>query len=167
MAEATLGRDVKGQARQPDPVYAPPMKSTTILKRTLLLTSACGLFLAATPPLRAADRMQPGKWEFTMTSNGTSSTLSHCVDAEEAAGVNGDAKAARAHAEKKAKGRCTIKSYDIQRNTVTYSLVCGDRTIDSTATFHGDSSEGTLKTTTADGKVDTKTVKARRLGACP
>ncbi|HEV7507386.1 MAG TPA: DUF3617 family protein [Thermoanaerobaculia bacterium] len=110
--------------------------------------------------------MAPGKWEFTMTSNGVSSTLNHCIDAEEAGGVNGDAKTARAYAEKKAKGRCTIKSYDIQGNTVTYSLVCGDRTIDSSTTFHGNSSEGTLKTTTADGKVDTKTVKARRLGAC-
>lgn len=143
------------------------MKSKKILRQILLLSSICGLAVAATPSLRAADRMQTGNWEFTMTSNGASTTLSHCVDAEEAGGVNGDAKAARAHAEKKAKGRCTIKSYDIQGNTVTYSLVCGDRTIDSTATFHGDSSEGTLKTTTADGKVDIKTVKARRLGACP
>jgi uncharacterized protein DUF3617 len=142
------------------------MKSKTILKRTLLLTSVCGLIIVATPPLRAADRMQPGKWEFTMTSNGTSSALNHCIDAAEAAGVNGDVKAARAAAEKKAKGHCTIKSYDIQGSTVKYSLACGDRTIDSTTTFHGDSSEGVLKTTTADGKVDTKTVKARRLGPC-
>jgi hypothetical protein len=57
--------------------------------------------------------------------------------------MNGDTKTARAFAEKKAKGRCTIKSYDIQGDTVKYALVCGDRTIDSSTTFHGDTSEGT------------------------
>jgi hypothetical protein len=143
------------------------MKSTAILKRTLLLTSACSLFLASTPPLHAADRMQPGKWEFTMTGDGAPRTFSKCMPQDQANEVNGDAKTARAYAEKKAKGRCTIKSYDIQGDTVKYSLACGDRTIDSTATFHGGtSSEGILKTTTADGKVNTRTVKAHRVGAC-
>jgi len=74
---------------------------------------------------------------------------------------------ARGFAEKRAKGRCTIKSYDIQGNTVKYALICGDRTIESATTFTGDTSEGTQTTTTADGKVDTRTIKARRLGACP
>ncbi len=147
-------------------MYAPGMKSTTLLKRTLLLISLCSLLLAATPPLRAADRMAAGKWEFTMTGNGESRTFSQCMTQDQANEMNGDAKAARAYAEKRAKGKCTIKSYDIQGDTVKYSLACGDRTIDSTSTFHGDTSEGTLRTTTADGKVDTRTVKARRLGAC-
>jgi hypothetical protein len=143
------------------------MKSTTILKRTLLFTAVCGLFLTATPPLQAADRMQPGKWEFTMTGNGELRTFSQCMTQDQANEANGDTKTARAYAEKKAKGRCTIKSYDIQSDTVKYSLACGDRTIDSTTTYHGgNTSEGVLKATTADGKVDTKTVKARRLGAC-
>jgi hypothetical protein len=148
-------------------VYAAGMKSTMILKRTLLLTSACGLLLAASP-LRAADRMAAGKWEFTMTGQGESRTFSQCMMPDQANEVNGDTKTARAYAEKKAKGRCTIKSYDIQGDTVKYSLACGDRTIDSTTTFHGgNASEGVLKTTTADGKVDTKNIKARRVGACP
>jgi len=144
------------------------MKSTTLLKRTLLLTSACGLFLAATPPLRAADRVTAGKWEFTMTGDGEPRTFSQCMTQDKANEVNGDTKTARAYAEKHAKGPCTIKSYDIQGDTVKYSLACGDRTIESTTTYHGgNSSEGTLKTTTADGKVNTRTVKAHRLGACP
>ncbi len=141
------------------------MKSPTILKRTLLLTSLCGLILAATP-LRAADRLQPGKWEFSMTGDGAPRTFSQCMTPDQANEMNGDTKTARAAAEKKAKGNCKIKSFDIQGNTVTYSLACPDRTMDSTTTFHGDSSEGTLKVTTADGKVNTRTVKARRLGAC-
>lgn len=144
------------------------MKSTTILKRTLLLISLCGFVLAATPTLHAADRMQPGKWEFTMTGDGAPRTFSQCMTQDQANEANGDAKTARAYAEKKAKGRCTVKSYDIQGDTVKYSLACGDRTIDSSTTFHGGtSSEGVLKTTTADGKVNTRTVKAHRLGACP
>jgi len=144
------------------------MKSTTILKPTLFLIALCGLFLAAAPPLQAADRMQPGKWEFTMTGDGAPRTFSQCMTQDQANEANGDAKTARAYAEKKSKGRCTVKSYDIQGDTVKYSLACGDRTIDSTTTFHGgNSSEGVLKTTTADGKVSTRTVKAHRLGACP
>jgi hypothetical protein len=142
------------------------MKFTATLKRTLLLISICGLILAATPPLRAADRMAAGKWEFTMTGDGAPRTFSQCMTPDQANEMNGDTKTARAFAEKRTKGKCTIKSYDIQGDTVKYSLSCGDRTIDSTTTFHGDSSEGTLKATTADGKVDTRIVKARRLGAC-
>jgi hypothetical protein len=92
--------------------------------------------------------------------------MSQCMTSDQANEMNGDTKTARAFAEKRTKGRCTIKSYDVQGNTVSYSLVCGGRTIDSTTTFIGDKSEGTLKTTTADGAVDTKIVKARRLGAC-
>src|SRR6476646_5931221 len=98
------------------------MKSTTLLKRTLLLTSACGLFLAATPPLRAADRMQPGKWEFTMTGDGEPRTFSQCMTQDKANEVNGDTKTARAYAEKHAKGPRTNKTYDIQGDTETYSL---------------------------------------------
>jgi hypothetical protein len=143
------------------------MKSTISLKRTLLLSSICGLLLAATPPLWAADRMAAGKWEFTMTGDGESRTFSQCMMPDDANQANGDTKTARAYAEKKTKGRCTIKSYDIQGDTVKYSLACGDRTIDSTTTYHGgNTSEGVLKATTTDGKVDTRTVKARRLGPC-
>ena len=144
------------------------MKSTVIIKRTLLLTSLCALLLAAATPLWAADRMAAGKWEFTMTGDGESRTFSQCMTPDDANQANGDTKTARAYAEKKTKGRCTIKSYDIQGDTVKYSLACGDRTIESSATYHGgNTSEGVLKTTTADGKVDTRTIKARRLGPCP
>ena len=100
-----------------------------------------------------------GQWE--------SRIAEQCITPDQANEMNGDTKTARAFAEKRAKGRCTIKSYDIQGNTVKYALLCGDRTIESTTTFTGDTSEGTQTTRTADGKVDNRTVKARRLGACP
>ncbi len=68
-------------------------------------------------------------------------------------------------AEKKAEGRCTVKSFTAAGSTVEYALACGERTIRSKTVFHGDTSEGTL-TTTMDGKAVTTEVKARRLGAC-
>jgi hypothetical protein len=142
------------------------MKAETILERTVLCTAVCGLLLTATTPLRAADRMAAGQWEFTLTGNGETRTMKQCMTADQANEMNGDTNTARAFAEKRNNGRCTIQSYDVQGNTVKYSLLCAGRTIESSTTFTGDTSEGTL-TTTANGKVDTRTVKARRLGACP
>jgi len=138
-----------------------------VLERSVLLTAVCVLLFAGTLSVSAADRMSAGQWEFTMTGPDGSRTMKQCMTPDQANEMNGDTKTARGFAEKRTKGRCTIKSYDIQGNTVKYSLVCGDRTIDSRTTFTGDTSEGTLTTTTADGKVDLKSVKARRLGACP
>jgi hypothetical protein len=47
-----------------------------------------------------------------------------------------------------------------------FTMTCGDRTIRSTSTYHGDRYEGVLKTKTATEETTTE-VKARRLGACP
>jgi len=143
------------------------MKVTTMIKQTLLFTAICALFLAGALSVRAAERMAAGQWEFTLTGNGDSRVMKQCITQDQANEMNGDTATARGFAEKRAKGRCTIKSYDIQGNTVKYALICGDRTIGSATTFTGDTSEGTQTTTTADGKVDTRTIKARRLGACP
>jgi hypothetical protein len=142
------------------------MKAMHSLERTVLFTAVCGLLLAVTLPLRAADRMAAGQWEFTLTGDGESRTMKQCMTPDQANEMNGDTRSARAFAEKRNNGRCTIQSYDVLGNTVKYSLLCAGRTIESSTTFTGDTSEGTL-TTTANGKVDTRTVKARRLGACP
>jgi hypothetical protein len=143
------------------------MKVTTMLKQNFLFTSICALVLAGALSVRAAERMTAGQWEFTLTGDGESRTMEQCVTPDQANEMNGDTRTARTFAEKRAKGRCTIKSYDIQGNTVKYALICGDRTIESATTFTGDTSAGTQTIRTADGKVDTQTVKARRLGACP
>jgi len=115
------------------------MKVTTMIKQTLLFTSICALLLAGALSVRAAERMAAGQWEFTMTGTGEPRILKQCITPDQANEMNGDTTTARAFAEKRAKGRCTT----------------------------GDTSEGTQTTTTADGKVDTRTIKARRLGACP
>jgi len=114
----------------------------------------------------AADRMQPGQWAFTTTTDGVSRSFKQCVNAEEALSANGDTKTARAAAEKKAgASSCVIKAYDVNGATVTYTIECRGSLIESTQTYHGDSSEGILKSTRA-GKKATTAVKGRRIGAC-
>jgi len=147
-------------------MYALAMRSSKLPGQVVLFGSVCGLLFAVTVAVRAADRMAPGQWEFTLTGGGESRTTKQCISPDQANEMNGDARTARGFAEKRTKGRCTIASYEIEGNTVKYSLTCGDRTIASRTTFTGETSEGTL-TTTANGKVDAKTVTARRLGACP
>jgi hypothetical protein len=122
--------------------------------------------LAVAPPVQASDRMTPGQWEFSLTSEGATHTSSHCVTKNEADAVNGSAKSAREHSDLNAiRGHCTVESFDVQADTVSSSLVCGPRQIASVATYHGDTFEGAL-TTTYEGKSVKTEVKARRLGVC-
>ena len=125
-----------------------------------------GVLLCCSPGLGAAERLASGQWEFTMTTDGATRTMSQCITPDKASEFNGDSKSGREHAEKSAKGRCAIKAYDITGDTVSYSLSCGTTQIESVTNFHGDTSDGSTVTTT-DGKSTTTLVKARRLGACP
>ena len=131
-------------------------------KTTLLV-----VLLAAGSRVEAADRMALGQWEFTMTTKGVAHVSKYCVDADLAAVVNGDSRTGRAAAERNAaKTNCKVTDFTVKGDTVTHAMTCGDRTILSTATYHGDSYEGAMKTRT--GSIETTTdVKARRLGACP
>jgi hypothetical protein len=133
--------------------------------RFLSHVALCALFVCSTC-LSAAERMAAGKWEFVMTTDGHAHTMSQCITAEKASQFNGDSKYGREQAEKDAKGRCTINTYEIAGDTVSYSMTCGATQIDSVTTFHGDTSDGSLVSTSA-GKSFKTQVKARRLGACP
>jgi uncharacterized protein DUF3617 len=141
------------------------MKYTSCTARSLLVMITAGALIAAPSLLYGAERLVPGRWEFTMTTDGAPRTFTNCMSAEDASQVNGDSKSGRAAAEKKAAGRCTVESFTVAGSSVDYTLVCGSRVIKSATVFHGDSSEGTL-TTTVEGKAVTSQVKARRLGAC-
>jgi hypothetical protein len=141
------------------------MKQRSLPVSPILRAIVIGAAIAASSSLFAAERAIPGRWEYTMTSEGASRVLTSCMTAEEASQVNGDSSSGRAAAEKKSAGRCTVKSFTATGSAVAYTLVCGSRTISSTTVFHGDSSEGTL-TTTVEGKEVVSHVKARRLGAC-
>jgi hypothetical protein len=141
---------------------------------SLALTLALGpgllvVLLGASGRVDAADRMTLGQWEFTMTTKGEAHVSKYCVDADLAAVANGDARTGREAAEKNAakmKSNCRITDFTVTGDTVSHAMTCGARTILSTATYHGDSYEGVLKT--KKGSEETTTdVRARRLGACP
>jgi hypothetical protein len=123
--------------------------------------------LSVVAPLAAADRLRIGEWEFTTTTNGQTRTFQHCVTADDAGSVNGDAKSARAHAEKQATKGCAITDYKVDGNSVSYAMTCGARTIRSTATYHGDTSEGELISKNGSEPEVVSHVKAKRLGDCP
>src|SRR3978361_1167199 len=93
------------------------MKVTTMIRQTLLFTSTCALLLAGALSLRAAERMAAGQWEFTLTGNGESKIMKQCMTPDQANEMNGDTRTARAFAEKRANGSCTIQASDMQRIT--------------------------------------------------
>ena len=131
----------------------------------LLAVAAFGL----PPALRAApERLHAGQWEFTTAHvDGEPDSVKICVSAEEAASINGDAKTARAYAEKTAKQGCKVNEYTVSGNLVTYSVSCGKASVRARITYHGDTSEGDT-TITREGQPDiVMHVKARRLGECP
>lgn len=147
--------------------YTLEMKSTKPQNHPFFIATLCVLLLPifAAASVEAAGRIVGGKWESAMTTDGDTRTVTYCISAEEAASINGDSKSGRAFAEKKSGGRCTINSYEIKGDTVSYSLTCGNRTIVDTTAFHGETSEGT-KTTSSEGKAVTSRLKSRRIGAC-
>jgi hypothetical protein len=128
---------------------------------------ALGIFalaLLGAVPLSAGDRMQPGKWQFSMTRGGRTSTSAMCVTPERAASSNGDTKSARAAAEKQSPG-CSVKAYDVSGGTVSYVMDCGGRLLECNMTYHGDDYVGTLKVTDK-GQTIVTGLKGHRLGSC-
>lgn len=136
--------------------------------RSTILAMAMALALAASP-LSAAERLRAGQWEFTTTHDGSgdATTFKHCITADEAGSVNGDTRSARAYAEKKAGTRCKVTDYKVEGSSVSYAILCGDVSIRSTSTYHGDTSEGDLFTKRGGGPEVVSHVKAKRLGDCP
>jgi hypothetical protein len=125
------------------------------------------LWLAAAPGAVAAERMVTGNWTFEMETAGQDSrTFTRCISAEEAQSVNGDAASARAYAEKAAGANCTVKDFVVDGDTLTYTLVCGETTISSKATYHGDTFEGVMISKNGSTEATTH-LKAHRIGACP
>lgn len=137
------------------------------MKRPLLVVSACALAIYSFPAA-ASDGMEPGQWEMTMSTGDAAHTVSRCVTADEVASVNGTPDEARRHAEASAiKGHCALKAFDKKADAVSYTLACGTRTIESTATYETGAYNGVLTTTDGSGSAPVKTyVKAHRTGAC-
>ncbi len=128
---------------------------------------ALGLLAGLPAPLRAADRLHPGMWEFTMTSGKDSNTFQQCINAEKAKSVNGDAKSAREHAEKESAGRCQITDYKVAGDSVSFSMICGTRTLRSTVRYRGDTAEGELSSKNGTEPAVVQQVQSKRIGDCP
>ncbi|MEP7132715.1 MAG: DUF3617 family protein [Acidobacteriota bacterium] len=132
-----------------------------------IFVAAAVLALAA-GSLSAADRLHAGQWEFTTTGpGGPPNIFKRCVQGDDALMANGDTKAARAIAEKKAAGRCTITEYSVAGDVVTYAMTCGKVILRSKATYTGDSSEGELVSKSGGDPEVVSHIKARRIGDCP
>jgi Protein of unknown function (DUF3617) len=137
------------------------------MKNAKALWFVFALTLATVPCLWAADRMVTGNWTFEMETTGQDSrTFTRCISADEAQSVNGDTAAARAYAEKAAGANCAVKDFAVDGDTVSYRLVCGETTIASKATYHGETFEGVMTTKSGDVEATTH-LKAHRTGACP
>jgi len=138
--------------------------------RSLVLVAGIAVSLAASP-LSAAERARPGQWEFTITRTGEAPNIfKHCISAVEAGSVNGDTTSSRAAAEKaaaKAGNGCKITDYKAAGDTVSYAMQCGATAIRSTATYHGDTSEGEMFSKRGGAAEVASHVKAKRLGDCP
>ena len=146
----------------------PTMHSCALLLQAIRLTPfvAAAAFWAS--PSRAADLWNPREYQWTMKTDADAPrTATTCVTPEMAMMANGDSRSGREAAMKANKGRCSIQEYDVSGNKVVYQITCGDRVMASTTTFHGDSSEGDLTTTVANGgAVSHMHTTAKRLGAC-
>jgi len=126
---------------------------------TSLLLSIAMLALTVAAA-RAADRVQPGQWETTITAGARDRVLKSCVTAAEANVANGDEKTFRASVVKTAEDAgCTVKDVKVSGNQVTSDATCGGMQATSTTTYHGDWYEQTSSNGTK--------VRAKRVGACP
>lgn len=121
--------------------------------------------------LSAAERLNPGQWEFTITRAGEApNTFKQCINALEARSVNGDTASSRAAAEQAATAAgngCKITDYRVAGDTVSYAMRCGAVSIRATKSYHGDKSEGDMFTSRNGGAEVGAHVTAKRVGGCP
>lgn len=126
------------------------------------------LFLAMTlitaVVVAAADRVQPGQWETTLTGAAARPLVTrYCITPAEAKSMSGDLAMLRKYLEDstaaKTKGRCVVKNVTLDGNRTTVTIVCGKSEVIGTTTYHGDHYESS----SSDGT----TVVGKRLGGCP
>ena len=142
------------------------MKTTLIIKRAVLLPALSGLIAFAAAPLQAADRMTPGQWESTVTSDRGTYTTTACKTPDDVKIANADAKTARALTEKSVAGQCVIGTYEDSGNKLSYTMTCGNVVTTISSTFRGDSFESDFTNTEGGSARPAMHVKGKRVGAC-
>ena len=138
----------------------------TLATRARVTILLSGLIVFAMPTRLAADRLVAGQYEMTTTIDGKTTTAKYCASPEIAKGTNGDAKSVQAYLESSVKSSsCSIQSFDLTGDTVSYSLTCAGHTTVFRATYHGDHFESDM-TSSANGQSRTIHTTAKRVGAC-
>ena len=142
----------------------------TLYPRALRFRLFVALFLTSLPfstALHAASSISitPGQYQLTMTKDGKPfHTMTQCFTPENA--NLGDAKTARALIEKTFKEQgCTVKTYNMTGNKVSYSLLCGETVMTASSTYQQEGFEGDM---TSKGRQSSYSVhtSAKRIGAC-
>jgi hypothetical protein len=143
------------------------MRSSRLVRIAPLAAVAVSI-VALALPAQAADRLTVGEYEVTVTMDGKTRTLTRCVTAEDAQDANADAKEGRERLAKIAQ-TCSIIQYDVEGNTVTIGMKCGDASSTSRTTYAGTSYiTDTTDTFQEGGKptVSKRHAEAKRVGDC-
>ena len=139
-----------------------------LLKKTMTPAAIC-LALCTAATLHAQERMRAGNWENTViTAGGQTMTKNACLTEHDAAMSIGSPAAIRAEIEKALakSGRCKLTDFNIDSNSKTETMTCGEETIRNETTFHGGDSLETTTTRTKSGAVTVSHFKGRRTGDC-
>ena len=142
------------------------MKKTLFIKRAALLASLSGLIAFAAAPLQAADRITPGQWETTATSERGTYTTTTCMTPDMAKIANADEQTVRALTDKAGEGVCVLGTYQDSGNKVSYTMTCDKSVTTTITTFRGDSYETDFTNTKGGMAPTTMHVKGKRVGAC-
>jgi hypothetical protein len=118
------------------------------------------VFIGCGVSAQAADRMRAGQWVGTTTVGGKTYPTSSCVSPNDAAGINGDAKAVQAYLETIIPPEiCKLTDVKADGNKIIYTAACSGGTLKTvktvTTSYYGDHSEGT---DTTGSKIDAKLV---------
>jgi len=113
--------------------------------------SLCALvFLTVAAPSYGADRMRAGQWNGTTVVGDRTFSSSSCLSRSDADAMNGDSNSIRLYLETIiSPGICKITDVKATGNQVIYTASCGSapsRVV--TASYHGDSFEGSDSTGT-------------------
>ena len=135
-----------------------PIKSFAILILLLSIVPA---------RLVAADRMRPGLWEVTMTSDGKAGSIGNtCYTPAMVEMANMPAQKIRDFTETvSAKRGCTVKDFRTEANRISMVKSCPGSVAVVSSTYNGDTFE-TVDTTTKAGVTKAIRMTGRRLGDC-
>lgn len=132
-----------------------------LILRFRLFVVLCLISLVFSTALHAASSITPGQYQLTKTKDGKPfHTMTQCFTPENA--NFGD----RALIEKTFKEQgCTVKTYNVTGNKVSYSVACGETVMTASVTYQQQGFEGDM---TIKGRLSSNSVhtSAKRIGAC-